>query len=89
MDSRFNEKLGAGNYLGSCEDSDILYRALKSSKNIVYKPEVQIYHPHYSSDTNMNEGKVKSYGLGFGAFVNLTLTLIYVFFLLKQRYSMY
>ena len=65
---RFNEKLGAGNYLGSCEDSDILYRALKSSKNIVYKPEVQIYHPHYSSDTNMNEGKVKSYGLGFGAF---------------------
>ena len=65
---RFNEKLGAGNYLGSCEDSDILYRALKSSKNIVYKPEVQIYHPHYSSDTNMNEGKVRSYGLGFGAF---------------------
>ena len=65
---RFNEKLGAGNYLGSCEDSDILYRALKSNKNIVYKPEVQIYHPHYSSDTNMNEGKVRSYGLGFGAF---------------------
>ena len=65
---RFNEKLGAGNYLGSCEDSDILYRALKANKRIIYRPEVQIYHPHYSSDTNMNEGKVKSYGLGFGAF---------------------
>ena len=65
---RFNEKLGAGNYLGSCEDSDILYRALSSNKNVVYKPQVQIYHPHYSSDTNMNEGKVRSYGLGFGAF---------------------
>ena len=46
----------------------IYFRALKSNKNIVYKPEVQIYHPHYSSDTNMNEGKVRSYGLGFGAF---------------------
>ena len=65
---RFNEKLGAGNYLGSCEDSDILYRALSSNKNVAYKPQVQIYHPHYSSDTNMNEGKVRSYGLGFGAF---------------------
>ncbi|MBM6838198.1 glycosyltransferase, partial [Clostridium saudiense] len=77
---RFNEKLGAGKYFGSCEDSDMLYRQLKENKKVVYKPEIEIYHPHYSSEVNMNYNKVRSYGLGFGAFCKYNFD-IYIFIL--------
>lgn len=64
----FNEELGVGNFYGSCEDSDILYRTLKLKNNVLYNPKLKLYHPHYSSSHNMSLEKVRNYGLGFGAF---------------------
>lgn len=77
----FNEKLGAGTFFGSCEDSDVLYSQLKNNRNIMYFPDIKIYHPHYDSNNNMDISKVQSYGLGFGGFVksNLDIFLIYLF----------
>ncbi|MBB6713517.1 glycosyltransferase [Clostridium gasigenes] len=66
---RFNEKLGAGQYFGACEDADILYKNCKKEVDILYTPEIMVYHPHYSSNVNMATEKIVSYGLGFGAMV--------------------
>ncbi|MGL4990775.1 MAG: glycosyltransferase family A protein [Sarcina sp.] len=65
---KFNEYLGVGQKMGSCEDTDILYKNLKNGANIKYTPKLMIYHPHYDSKTNMTLDKIKSYSLGFGAF---------------------
>ncbi|MFR5266955.1 glycosyltransferase family 2 protein [Clostridium sp.] len=64
-----NEKLGVGEYFGSCEDADLIYRNSKKGMKIKYVPSVQIYHPHYDSNNNMSLEKINSYGLGFGAMV--------------------
>lgn len=66
---KFNEKLGAGQYFGACEDSDIIYKTLKNNEKAIYRPELRIYHPHYNSKTNMDISKIGSYGLGFGGFI--------------------
>lgn len=76
-----NEKLGVGEYFGSCEDADLIYRNSKKGMKINYVPNVQIYHPHYDSNNNMSLEKIKSYGLGFGAMVkaNLDFSMIILF----------
>ncbi len=79
----FNERLGVGNYFGSCEDTDILYRSLKANNKVVYDPSIVIYHPHYDSNHNMADSKVISYGLGFGAFVRSNLDINTFFLYIK------
>ena len=78
---KFNPKLGAGQYFGSCEDADIIYKNIKGKNYIIYNPNIKIYHPHYESEKNMDEEKVYKYGLGFGAFVksNLDINMIILF----------
>lgn len=83
----FNEKLGVGNFYGSCEDSDILYRTLKLKKNILYNPVLRLYHPHYSSSHNMSLEKVRNYALGFGAFCKSNLDFsVLILFLKAEAY---
>ena len=66
---KFNDMIGAGKYFGACEDTDLLYKNLKCKKNIIYRSELMVYHPHYNPRCNMSREKINSYGLGFGAFV--------------------
>lgn len=78
---KFNEKLGAGQYFGACEDSDIIYKTLKNKEKAIYRPDIRIYHPHYNPKTNMDINKIGSYGLGFGGFIksNLDIYLLLLF----------
>lgn len=77
----FNERLGAGQYFGACEDADLIFNNLKRHKKIMYYPDIKIYHPHYESGQNMDEKKVFKYGLGFGAFIksNIEISTMYLF----------
>ncbi|MBB6631489.1 glycosyltransferase [Clostridium algidicarnis] len=70
---KFNPKLGAGMYFGACEDADLIYKNIKLKNNIIYNPDIRIYHPHYESGKNMDDEKVYRYGVGFGAFVKSNL----------------
>lgn len=65
----FNDRLGVGEYFGACEDATLIYENCKLRLKVIYEPEIQVYHPHYSSNTNMSNQKIESYGLGFGAMV--------------------
>jgi len=42
----FDTAIGSGAYIGSGNDVDILYRAYRAGKKIVYTPHVSVYHDH-------------------------------------------
>ena len=61
----FNEQIGAGTPLGSGEETDLVYRLLRSGSRIEYLGTLQVYHPvpvYVESDVT----KYYKYGLGFG-----------------------
>jgi glycosyltransferase involved in cell wall biosynthesis len=62
---KFDDHLGSGSYFGSNEDTDLIVRLLKQTKNLYYDPEIQVFHPQ---PIEIQIEKVFSYGLGFGAF---------------------
>lgn len=78
---KFNPKLGSGQYFGACEDADLIYKNCKRGSKVIYNPELQIYHPHYDSNSNMDDKKIYSYGLGFGAMVksNFDMSMLILF----------
>lgn len=63
----FDERLGTGTYYGSCEDTDYIVRFLKRERKILYSPSIEVWHPVPNRDS-IDQQKVYSYGLGFGAF---------------------
>jgi glycosyltransferase involved in cell wall biosynthesis len=78
---KFNENLGVGSKYGSCEDTDIVYRYLKTG-NALYLPTIKMYHPDQSQE-NTNPQKIYNYGLGFGAFCRMNFDL-FIFLLFVQ-----
>ncbi|WP_195335782.1 glycosyltransferase family A protein [Paraclostridium bifermentans] len=76
----FNERLGVGEYFGSNEDADIVYKSIKSNKKIKYFPSIVLFHPKPKNIIDRN--KVNSYGLGFGALCkenfDFNISLLYV-----------
>lgn len=58
----FDIKLGAGTYFGSCEESDLILRALKSGVEIKYLPEHNVWHPPPFFPLH----KMYRYGVGLG-----------------------
>ncbi|GDY24140.1 glycosyl transferase [Agarivorans sp. Toyoura001] len=71
----FDEKLGLGTKFGSCEDPDFIYRLIKDGKNIVYSPELHIWHPNpISSEIALM--KTYSYASGLGAFLRKDLSFV-------------
>lgn len=75
----FNEQMGVGAPFGSNEDANIIYKCLKSGKNIKYYPDIVLYHPKPPKHIELN--KVYNYGLGFGALCkeNLDINMIILF----------
>jgi glycosyltransferase involved in cell wall biosynthesis len=61
----FDENLGAGTIFGSGEESDLIYRLLKSRARLVYFGSIQVYHPVPTYD-HQDINKYYKYGLGFG-----------------------
>ncbi|WP_154991598.1 glycosyltransferase family 2 protein [Priestia megaterium] len=77
----FDEDLGPGSYYGACEDTDVVYRALELNQGF-YNPEIEVFHPETTTQY-MDEKKVKSYALGFGAFVNKNKDFCLIFLFIK------
>ena len=63
----FNEKIGAGKYYGSSEETDLIYRAFKSKIKIVYLKNINFFHPK----AIMDRKKSIDYARGFGMFIKL------------------
>lgn len=62
----FDTSFGAGTRVGSAEDVDILYRALKLGMRIEYRPEVVVLHAH--GRKTPEPGHAEQYIRGRGAF---------------------
>lgn len=77
----FDEQLGSGEYLGSCEDADYIVQFLNKKSKIIYTPDIQVWHP-IQTLVNFSKVKMTSYGLGFGAFarknVNLPIAILFI-----------
>ncbi|MGL6167817.1 MAG: glycosyltransferase [Fusobacteriaceae bacterium] len=63
----FDESFGPGAKNPSTEDADYLYDLLKRNKNVLYSPEIVVFHPNVMIN-NFDKKKSYNYGLGFGAF---------------------
>jgi glycosyltransferase involved in cell wall biosynthesis len=77
----FSERFGPGEYFGSCEGIDYLANILRNKVDILYSPKINVWHPIQNIEM-FNVDKVRSYGLGFGAFCrkNLNLPIFILFF---------
>jgi glycosyltransferase involved in cell wall biosynthesis len=64
----FDTRLGAGTPCKAGEDSDYIYRALRSGRRILYSPDVLIEHAHDRSDEVAVRAIRTNYLKGRGAF---------------------
>lgn len=64
----FDPLLGKGTSLGSAEDLDLLYRALKEQLTIVYVPEAVVFHAHGRASTSSIQQVNDEYAKGRGGF---------------------
>jgi len=64
----FDPLLGKGTSLGSAEDLDILYRALKGQLPIVYVPEAVVFHAHGRVSMSAIQQVNDEYAKGRGGF---------------------
>lgn len=70
----FCEKLGPGEYFGSCEGIDYLVRYLHSNRQIYYQPKIMVWHP-MQNIALFDEEKINRYGFGFGAFCKKNINI--------------
>lgn len=62
---KFNESLGAGTFLGSGEETEVIARLLALGARILYAGDISVFHPvptYIQSDA----AKYHAYGLGYG-----------------------
>lgn len=79
-DILFDEELGVGCFFGSNEDADYVWQMLDKNMQLVYTPEIEVWHPE-PKEQEINYQKVYSYGLGFGALIykHLSFSAIWLF----------
>lgn len=63
----FDERFGAGTYFGSHEETDYLLQHLKYGANILYQPDIIIYHL-IDGYSDWEKDKTISYARGMGAY---------------------
>lgn len=68
----FNEKLGAGEYFGACEDSDFVMRLFRNKAKFNYFEDLIVRHPKFMKNQKGFD-RIKSYSLGFGAFYKIQI----------------
>lgn len=64
----FDPAFGKGTRIGSAEDIDFLYRALKGGSRIAYSPDVVVFHAHGRDTPASLETVMHDYVKGRGAF---------------------
>jgi glycosyltransferase involved in cell wall biosynthesis len=66
---KFDEFLGAGAVLGAWEDRDMGHRILLGGGQILYSPDIVIYHDHWREWSEVKDA-YKNYAIGTGTAVN-------------------
>ena len=61
----FNESLGAGTYLGSGEETELIARLLEWGARILYVGDISVFHP-VPTYQNSDAAKFYAYGIGYG-----------------------
>jgi len=64
----FDPWLGAGTRIGAAEDTDYVYRVLRSKRKILYSPSIVVYHNHDRIDSKDVQRIERNYAKGRGAF---------------------
>jgi GT2 family glycosyltransferase len=64
----FDAALGKGTAVGSAEDIDLMYRALREGLKLAYSPDVMVYHAHGRNTATDIESVSRDYVRGRGAF---------------------
>jgi GT2 family glycosyltransferase len=64
----FDERFGVGSPLGGADDIDYIYRVFLNGFDILYSPEVVVYHKQWKEDETLNE-VVKAYHFANAAFI--------------------
>ena len=64
----FDAALGKGTPVGSAEDIDLMYRALREGLKLAYSPDVVVYHAHGRNTAAEIESASRDYVRGRGAF---------------------
>lgn len=64
----FDPAFGKGKPIGSAEDTDLLYRALKRGSAMAYSPDVLVRHAHGRNTSAAVESVARDYVKGRGAF---------------------
>ncbi len=64
----FDPTFGAGTRIRAAEDSDFFYRAYKRGFEMVYSPEIMVYHNHGRRTEEQVRKLNKGYAIGKGAF---------------------
>jgi glycosyltransferase involved in cell wall biosynthesis len=64
----FDPWLGAGTRIGAAEDTDYVYRVLRSNRKILYSPSIVVYHDHDRIDSRDVRRIERNYAKGRGAF---------------------
>jgi len=64
----FDPWLGAGTGLGAAEDTDYVYRVLRSNRKILYSPSIVVYHDHDRTNSQDVQRIERNYARGRGAF---------------------
>jgi glycosyltransferase involved in cell wall biosynthesis len=63
----FDIRLGAGAGLGSSEDADFVYRAMRAGIPVIYQPEMRVSHDHRRVDPVEGFKQIREYSIGAGA----------------------
>jgi glycosyltransferase involved in cell wall biosynthesis len=64
----FDPRFGAGTRVGAAEDTDFVYRVLKSGREILYAPSIVVYHNHGRISEDAVRRIDRNYARGRGAF---------------------
>lgn len=64
----FDPWLGAGTRIGAAEDTDYVYRVLRSNRKILYSPSIVVYHNHDRINSKDVQRIERNYAKGRGAF---------------------
>jgi glycosyltransferase involved in cell wall biosynthesis len=63
----FDERFGPGAYIGSGEDTDLIYRAYLAGATLQYVPDMTVFHHHGRKEPEAGRQLLRSYNIANGA----------------------
>jgi glycosyltransferase involved in cell wall biosynthesis len=63
----YDVRLGKGGAIPSAEDADLVYRAFRAGRKVIYSPNCVVYHNHGRRTTKAQDALLRQYRIGTGA----------------------